>query len=306
MVCASIRTVTFALGLALMGAGCSHASAQSGPATAEPADPSAELRRDNATLRRRVQMLEDRMLRVERGALPATATAKRAREPQPEREVRAYKVQPETAAAGPTQAEDEPVDAGYTLGELQPREYQDEALWDDPSGLAVAAEPDQEPSAAPGTSYRLVGDELVQMTQPGRAKVADKPMRGRKGRSAKARYTNALALLRVGQHDEAAEAFADFVATFPKSDLADNAMYWRGEAYYDQGHYADALAAFTAVIELYAGGNKASDALLKVGLCYGKLGDADNARDVLNRLIEAYPGASASDVARVKLAELSS
>ncbi len=240
------------------------------------------------------------MLRVERGALPPAAPVQESEPP------RAYKVQPETAGSGPVAAESEPADAGYTLGELQPREYQDEALWDDPSGLAVTAEPDQQPAAASGTSYRLVGDELVQMTQPGRAKVADKPMRGRKGRSAKARYTRALALLREGQHDQAAEAFADFVATFPKSDLADNAMYWRGEAYYDQGHYADALATFTAVIELYAGGNKASDALLKVGLCYGKLGDADNARDVLNRLIEAYPGASASDVARVKLAELSS
>ncbi len=242
------------------------------------------------------------MLRVERGAMPTTASGAQ----EPPREVRAYKVQPETAAAGPTEPAPEETDAGYTLGEVQPREYQDEALWGDPSGLAAEVEPQGEGSAAAGSSYRLVGDELVQMTQPGRAKVADKPMRGRKGRSAKARYTHALALLREGQHDEAAEAFADFVATFPKSDLADNAMYWRGEAYYDQGHYSDALATFTAVIELYAGGNKASDALLKVGLCYGKLGDTDNARDVLNRLIEAYPGASASDVARVKLAELSS
>lgn len=249
-------------------------------------------------------MLEDRMLQVERGALPAPSIAARA-QPLAD-EVPAYEVQPETAGAGPTHAEAEAEDAGYTLGELQPREYQDEALWNDPSGFAVAAEPDEAPAVASGTSYRLVGDELVQMTQPGRPKLADKPMRGRKGRSAKARYRNALALLREGEHDAAAEAFADFVATFPKSDLADNAMYWRGEAYYDQGHYADALATFTAVIEQYGGGNKASDALLKVGLCYGKLGDQDNARDVLNRLIEAYPGASASDVARVKLAELSS
>ena len=111
---------------------------------------------------------------------------------------------------------------------------------------------------------------------------------------------------RDGQHDAAAEAFADFVAAHPRSDLADNAMYWKGEAYYDQGHYSDALATFTAVIEQYAGGNKASDALLKVGLCYAQLGDLENARDVLHRLIAAYPGASASDVARIKLAELSS
>jgi len=306
MVCASIRYVTFALGLGLFAAGCSHASAGKGPATPEAEDTTGELRRENATLRRRVQMLEDRMLRVEREALgagqPSAPVAARA----PAAEVPAYEVQPETAAAGPLEPEADE-GSGYTLGEVQPREYQDDGLWQDPSGLATGAASDAaQTSGTGGGSYRLVGDELVQMTQPEKPKTADKPMRGRKGRSAKARYDNALALLREGQHDAAAEAFADFVATYPRSDLADNAMYWKGEAYYDQGHYSDALATFTAVIEQYAGGNKASDALLKVGLCYAKLGDPDNARDVLHRLIEAYPGASASDVARVKLAEISS
>ncbi len=300
MVCASIRYGTFALGLGLLASGCSHAAAQAGPTP--PDDSGTELRRENASLKRRVQMLEDRMLRVERGALEGAPATEPAAEDSPP----AYEVRAETAAAGPAAPAAQSEDAGYTLGELQPAEYQDDALWQDPSGLA-AVEP--QPSATPvgdGGSYRLVGDELVQMTQPGQPKAADKPLRGRRGRTVKAQYDNALALLREGEHDAAVQAFSDFVQAHPRSDLADNAMYWKGESYYDQGHYADALAAFTTVIERYAGGNKASDALLKVGLCYAKLGDVGNASDVLNRLIEAYPGASASDVARVKLAELSS
>ena len=306
MVCPSLRSVTFALGLALLGAGCSHASAQKGPATTEPVDATTELRRENASLRRRVQMLEDRVLSVERERL---GFADPARVSAPERDVPAYEVRPETAGAGPSEPDPEDDEgAGYTLGELQPREYQDPSLWEDHSGLAVTADPEpaQTSGSEAGASYRLVGDALVQMTRPDKPKVVDKPARGAKGRTMKARYENALALLRDGQHDAAAEAFGDFVAEHPRSDLADNAMYWKGEAYYDQGHYADALATFTAVIEQYAGGNKASDALLKVVLCYAQLGDLDNARDVLNRLIAAYPGASASDVARIKLAELSS
>jgi tol-pal system protein YbgF len=251
-------------------------------------------------------MLEDRMLRVERETFEGGVASPKPRTAA--REVPAYEVRPETAAAGPTASDAaEPEDSGYTLGEVQPAEYQDAALWEDPSGLAAGAgvAADDAPSSH-GGQYRLVGDELVQMTRPDQPKAADKPTRGRKARTAKAQYDAAMSLLREGQHDAAAAAFADFVATHPRSDLADNAMYWKGEAYYDQQHYADALATFTAVIEQYAGGNKAPDALLKVGLCYGKLGDSDNARDVLTRLIEAYPGASASDVARVKLAELSS
>ena len=82
------------------------------------------------------------------------------------------------------------------------------------------------------------------------------------------------------------------------------ALYWKGEAAYDQHHYSDALAAFTEVVERYGGGNKAPDALLKIGLCYQNLGDVENARDVMTQLIGAYPAARASDIARARLAEL--
>ncbi len=317
MVCSSIRWSVFALGLGLAGTGCTHAKAGAEPQTRTPDDPSAAVRRENAALRRRVQMLEDRMLRLERrttaepgdgSAQPAPARrhARTARSPtRDDRELPVYEVEPETAGAGPSDPRaTDPREQAYGVGEVRYGEYTDDKLWDDPSGLDRAPEP--EPASNAGGSYRLVGNELVQMTEPGAPKPADRPARGRKGRSTKAEYDAALGLLRSGEHQAAAAAFSDFVAAHPKSDLADNAMYWLGEADYDQGHYADALASFTAVIERYAGGNKASDALLKIGLCYAKLGDRDNARDVLNRLIEAYPGASASDVARIKLAELPS
>ena len=110
-------------------------------------------------------------------------------------------------------------------------------------------------------------------------------------------------LAEVEVSDDDLEAIA---REHPRHDYADNALYWKGEAAYDQRNFSGALAAFTAVVERYGGGNKAPDALLKIGLCYHNLGDAANARDVLTELIAAYPGARASDIARVKLAELGS
>ncbi|MEM6293720.1 MAG: tol-pal system protein YbgF [Myxococcota bacterium] len=308
MVCSSIRWGMFALGLGLLAGGCTHAQTPAETVAPGAENSSAALRRENATLKRRVQMLEDRMLRVERVALEgAPSEPVAAARPRAEESLPVYEVEPQTAGAGPSDVPPSDPNAGYTIGELQPAEYQDERLWNDPTGLARAPEPEPESEdSTGGGSYRLVGNELVQMTDPGKPKPADKPIRGKKGRSMKAEYDAAMALLKRGEHDAAAAAFADFIAAHPRSDLADNAMYWKGEAAYDQAHYADALASFTAVVERYAGGNKASDALLKIGLCYAKLGDRDNARDVLNRLIEAYPGAASSDVARVKLAELSS
>lgn len=301
---------SFALGLGLVVPACAHAPAASpsSPEALTADDSTASVRRENAALKRRVQMLEDRVLRVERQAMgeAAAPVAQRSLRPRAgDAHIPAYEVESQTAGAGP-EAAATASDGVDSVGEIEHDELADTRLWDDPTGLAQTGEPEPAEVADEGGSYRLVGDELVQMTEPQQPKPADKPARGRKGRSIKAQYDNALALLRAGDHDAATTAFADFVAAHPRSDLADNALYWQGESAYDQGHYADALASFTAVIERYAGGNKASDALLKIGLCYAKLGDLDNARDVLNRLIEAYPGASASDVARVKLAELPS
>ena len=151
-------------------------------------------------------------------------------------------------------------------------------------------------------SYRLVGSKLVEATQRkpsiGGSKSSDRDTGVVKD------YKAAMAVYRDGRYAEAEQAFAAIVAAHPTHDYADNALYWQGEAAYDQAHYADALAAFTKVVERYGGGNKAPDALLKIGLCYGRLGDAANARDVLTQLVAAYPRADASKIAKRKLDEL--
>jgi tol-pal system protein YbgF len=153
-------------------------------------------------------------------------------------------------------------------------------------------------------SYRLVGSELVQHTKTHGPIRPDRPDRRGKGRAIVGEYDQAMAVYKSGRLADAERAFAAFAERYPQHDYADNAIYWKGEAAYDQGRYSDALAAFTDVIERYGGGNKAPDALLKIGLCYERLGDAANARDVLAELIAAYPRARASDVARVRLAEI--
>jgi len=150
-------------------------------------------------------------------------------------------------------------------------------------------------------SYRLVGSRLVQATK--RSKPRSSGKSSQDSRVVK-QYKAAMAVYRDGRFAEAEQAFASIVSTHPNHDYADNALYWQGEAAYDQAHYADALAAFTHVVERYGGGNKAPDALLKIGLCYARLGDHANARDVLTQLIAAYPRADASKIAKRKLAEL--
>jgi tol-pal system protein YbgF len=282
--------------------GCAHQPAS------EPSDPTepavARLRRDNAAMRRRVQMLEDRVLKLEKDEMAVSVG------PQ-DRDLPVYRLEPSEPSAprmsrrpAPSEpamvAERSPAPSrSRQLGRMPTPQVEEE--WTDPSGFNNDTVADAPVSSQPAASYRLVGSHLVEMTQ--REPPAPKKPQRRKAKGIKAQYHQAMDLLKAGQNVEAEAAFAEFAVAHPDHDYADNALYWKGEAAYDQAHYSDALAAFTEVVERYAGGNKAPDALLKIGLCYGNLGDVRNAKDVLTQLVSAYPSARASDIARARLAE---
>ena len=100
-------------------------------------------------------------------------------------------------------------------------ELNDERLWADSSGFAA------EDSSK---SYRLVGQNLVKLTEPGKVKGPDRAPTGRRGRTLKARYASALELYRAAAYAEAEVAFEELAHDFPRSDYADNAYYWMGEA----------------------------------------------------------------------------
>lgn len=246
-----------------------------------------QLRRDNAALRRRVQMLEDRVLYLEQGggARAGTSAARGGQHTLPDgRALPVVRLAPPAAATGHAEPEPEP-EAAYAAEDDDPR---------------------PEPVEGAARSYRLEGTRLVDLTLEAGPAAPDRPDRSAKGRAIIGQYEAAMAIYKSGHPDRAEAAFAEFAREHPEHDYADNALYWKGEAAYDQDHFADALAAFTEVVERYGGGNKAPDALLKIGLCYRQLGDIPNARDVLGELVAAYPGERASDIARVKLVELES
>ncbi|MBX7080653.1 MAG: tol-pal system protein YbgF [Nannocystaceae bacterium] len=256
------------------------------------------LRRDNAAMRRRLAELEDRVVRLEHDVdstgvpddreLPVVRLRPRHAEPQ---------AQPEAAPPRARRV------SAKTLGDMPNSGAPDEA-WDegDDAGSVAAAEPTR--GGGEGGSYRLVGSHLVQMTKEKAPKRPDRPPRDAEGTAVVTEYETAMALYKAGEVAGAERAFELFARAHERHDYADNALYWKGEAAYDQEQFDEALTAFTEVVERYGGGNKAPDALLKIGLCYGKLGDDANARDVLTGLVEAYPDARAADIARNRLAEL--
>lgn len=331
------RSLALVASLSLLG-GCAHAKAKTEAVGLEQERGSelAQLRRENSALRSRVQNLEERVRLIEQGGSLAwsgeegesewsspepgeAAWAEPTAETHGPRQLPVVKLEPrKTSNGGKISAQPaEPSDAEPPTRVLRqtgsislspmpnsgaPGYGDDDQGYDDYDDYADIDVDADASAGTPTSSYRLVGSKLVEAT-----KAKPQIATGKRDRDSGVvgDYDHAMETYRDGRYADAEAEFETIVKGHPNHDYADNALYWQGEAAYDQAHYADALAAFTAVVERYGGGGKAADALLKIGLCYGRLGDTANARDVLTQLIAAYPRSDASKIAKRKLDELS-
>jgi tol-pal system protein YbgF len=111
---------------------------------------------------------------------------------------------------------------------------------------------------------------------------------------AKKAYEAALAKVQAKQYERGLEGLNAFLVRWPDHPYAENAMYWRGEAYFAQGEYLRAAEQFEAVLARFSGGNKAADALLKLGMCHDRLGASSRAREYWDRLKNEYPRSDAA------------
>jgi tol-pal system protein YbgF len=111
---------------------------------------------------------------------------------------------------------------------------------------------------------------------------------------AKKTYDQGLAQVQGKQYDKGLDSLAAFLVKWPDHPLAENAMYWRGEAYFAKGDYTKALESFDGVLSRFGAGNKAPDTLLKLGMCQDKLGSPAKAQEYWDRLKRDYPRSDAA------------
>jgi len=111
---------------------------------------------------------------------------------------------------------------------------------------------------------------------------------------AKAAYEAALAQVQGKQYDRGLEGLNAFLVRWPDHPYAENAIYWRGEAYFAQGEYLRAGEQFEAVLARFGSGKKSPDALLKLGMCQERLGASARAREYWDRLKTEYPKSEAA------------
>jgi len=101
-------------------------------------------------------------------------------------------------------------------------------------------------------------------------------------------YNAAYLDITRGNYKMAITGFLEFLYKFPDDDLADNAQYWIGEAYYAQKNYDQAIEEFEKVTSNYPKGDKVAAALLKIGYSYTNLQYPVIARNYLQMVIEQH------------------
>jgi len=117
-------------------------------------------------------------------------------------------------------------------------------------------------------------------------------------------YDRGYTFYHRSQYVDAETAFQRFLASYPNTELADNAHYWIGESRFARADYRGALAAFRETLDRYPDGNKLPDALLKTGDCMSRLGDVDGARRAYAAVVSRFPNSAAALSAEERQAEL--
>jgi tol-pal system protein YbgF len=123
--------------------------------------------------------------------------------------------------------------------------------------------------------------------------------------SEQAAYMQALDSLKNGKYPDAIGQLQQFLKTYPKSDLADNAQYWLGETYYASGDFSSAASAFRALLDQWPSSSKAPDALLQLGYSQYELKQYADARATLAQVSQKFPGSSAAQQAQDRLRQMS-
>lgn len=165
---------------------------------------------------------------------------------------------------------------------------------------AVASMPAPSAAAAPAVNPGAPGD------QPPAANVP--PVATASGPapliSPQKMFENAYADYTGGQYELAIVGFNTYIASFPKSDKADDAQLNIGNALYAAGKYRDAIDSFQKVITNYASSDSVPLAYYKMGLTYTELRQYDLARKAFETVVQKYPAVPEAILAKQRLDSL--
>ena len=114
-------------------------------------------------------------------------------------------------------------------------------------------------------------------------------------------YQQALSEINTQNFKKAIELFDQFMKKYPKSSLADNAQYWKGEAHFAMKDYVQAILEFEKVNKNHPRSTKAPAARLKQGYAFYEMKSYQDAKVFLQKLLGQYPNSEEATLARERL-----
>jgi tol-pal system protein YbgF len=162
------------------------------------------------------------------------------------------------------------------------------------------------PGGPPPTSGGPPTGSVVNIAPPGGGAPPPAPATSRGGPTPSDLFTQATADYQRGQYDLARQGFMEYVDTYPKTDLSDDALYWAGECYAAQKKPKDAIAAWDRLFAQYPQSDKSATAHLKKALAHLDLGEKAQAIVQLQFVVHEYPGSDEAKSARQRLRGLGS
>jgi tol-pal system protein YbgF len=117
-------------------------------------------------------------------------------------------------------------------------------------------------------------------------------------------YEKALAAYKGGDFEGAIEEFKMLLKEFPKSDRADNAIFWIGESFMALEEFEQAILAYQDVIKKYPKGNKVPNAMIRQADAFLELKDKTSSRLLLKKVVQKYPKSNEAKIALKKLEAL--
>jgi tol-pal system protein YbgF len=155
------------------------------------------------------------------------------------------------------------------------------------------------PAAVPGTTDAN-GTATPGTTTPGPTTAAPAGPAAI-GTTPRRLYETAYADYTAGQWSLAVQGFETYLKTFPKSDLADDAQYYIGEALTGDSKFREAVAAYERVISDYPQSDILPEAYYKVGSTYERLGQPDKARTAYEYAVKHYGETQAGTLSKQRL-----
>ena len=141
-------------------------------------------------------------------------------------------------------------------------------------------------------------DDAAAWYRLGIEKAADAEIRSR------AWFGLGWALLSLGEHIQAGEAFERTYEESPDSDLSSRALVRKGDVELIRGAYDAAILSYRSATERIGDASLADEAMLKLGRALALSGKVDSALDTLEELYQASPAGDFADDALLSRGEI--